>query len=109
MSVCNALLDSGYLIETKDMELQTAKTQIRHYPRYWNATYSIFIRVKDSTTYIWSTFTAPPGGGLFMNERTKYRTNRKGEPLQKSIDGYIFLLVNEFAKSLNGQISYTNQ
>ncbi len=106
IDVCNALLDSGYTIEKKDNDLQTVETALRPYPKYWNATYIIHVRVKDSTTYFSVTYTAPPGGGLFKNETAINLTNKKGVTLKKSMDGFIFLLLNDFALSFKNGTSY---
>lgn len=106
LQVCNALLDSGYTIESKDNDLMTATTGQRQYPKYWNAVYTVKIRIKDSCAYITGLFTAPPKGGLFLNEPVVNRTNKNGETKPKSIDGYIFMLLDRFARSLSAQITY---
>lgn len=107
LEVCNALLDSGYTISKKDNELQTVSTESKNYPKLWNATYKINIRVKDSTAYISGTVTAPPGGGLYVNEPLFNHTNRKGVTFPKSMFGYPFLLLNDFAQSFKKEISYS--
>ncbi len=104
--ICNALLDSGYSIEKKDVELQTVRTETRQYPKLWNATYKVNIRVKDSVAYISATFTSPPEGGLFKDEPVINHTNNKGVTFKKSIDGYIFLLLNDFALAFKRETSY---
>ena len=106
LDVCNALLDSGYTIAKKDNDLQTVETATKQYPKYWNATYVIYARVKDSTAYFSVKYTAPPGGGLFKNETASNLTNKKGETLKKSLEGYIFLLLNDFALSFHKETSY---
>lgn len=106
IDICRAFLDSGYTIEKKDNDLQTVETAIKQYPKYWNATYVIHVRVKDSIAYFSVTYTAPPDGGLFKNETAANLTNKKGVTLKKSMDGYIFLLLNEFALSFKKETSY---
>lgn len=106
LEVCNMLLDSGNVIENKDNELQTAITAPRQYPKYWNATYKIHIRVKDSIAYIGSTYTAPPEGGLFRNEPTEYLVNKKGKPANKSLSGYAFVIIDWFAAGFNIEVQY---
>lgn len=109
LQACNALLDSGYIIHFKDNELMTAETDQRQYPKYWNATYRIKIRIKDSCAYITGDFTAPPGGGLFYNERVINRTDKTGKTKPKSVDGSIFILLDAFAHSLSSDITYAKQ
>lgn len=104
--ICNALLDSGYVIDKKDSELQTVRTEARQYPKYWNATYKVNVRVKDSAAYISATFTAPPEGGLFKDEIVTNQTNKKGATFKKGMWGYIFLLINDFALSFKKEVSY---
>lgn len=106
LEVCNTLLDSGYTIRKKDNELQTASTEDKEYPKLWNATYVINIRVKDSVLYISGTITAPPGGGLFKNEPISNQTNKKGITQQKSLFGYAFLVLNNFALGFKKDVSY---
>ena len=85
LEVCNALLDSGYLISKKDNDLQTASTESKQFPRYWNATYIVKVRVKDSVAYISAAITAPPGGGLYFNEPASYDCKLKRKPFPKSL------------------------
>ena len=99
--VCNSLLDSGYVIESKDNDMQTVKTKERIYPKYWNATYSIYVRVKDSAAIMSVTFSAP--GLLFHDDPARF------SPHDKAIFCYPLLVANELAKSFNGQISYAKR
>lgn len=109
MEVCTNLLDKGYSIDKKDTELQTVKTEEKQYPKFWNAKYRINVRVKDSVAYISGTFTVADGQ-LFKDDPIEFTTNKKGEPYSKHIATYPFLLIKEFAETLNksGQeISYS--
>ena len=106
IDVCNKSLDSGYTIEKKDNDLQTAQTDVRFYPKYWNASYVFYIRVKDSITYLSATFTAPPDSKILLNEPVINHLNKKGKVLSKSLDVYVFLLLNKFALSFHKEISY---
>lgn len=103
LEVCSALLDNGYTIQTKDNDLQTARTEEKQYPKYWNARYTINVRVKDSVAYFSGTFSAV---NLFKNEPIEYLTNKKGEPHSKSLVTYPFLLLNDVALSLQKDVSY---
>jgi hypothetical protein len=103
LEVCNALLDHGYTIATKDNDLQTAKTEEREYPDYWTAKYVVHLRVKDSTAYLSGTFTA---AGLFKNEPVYCVTDKKGEPKIKNLMTYPFLLINDVALSLKKPVEY---
>jgi hypothetical protein len=105
IQVCSQLLDSGYTIEKKDNDLLTVRTEEKQYPKYWNAKYRINIRVKDSIAYISGTFTGADGG-LFKDEPVYYHTNAKGKPYPKSLIGYPFLLINDFALSFDKPIEY---
>lgn len=119
MEVCNSLLDHGYAIKTKDNELQTAITEPQKYPKYWNAGYVINIRVKDSAAYISGTFTAPFSsyaivggagrGSLWNGDPVYHHTNRKGVTHPKSLIGYPFTLMNEFALSFGKPVEYRVQ
>lgn len=106
IEVCNALLDSGYSIEKKDADLQTVRTEVKNYPKYWNATYIINIRVKDSTAYISGIFSAPPTGGLFKDEPITNVTNKKGIAYPKSLAGSAFNWLNQFALGFKKEINY---
>lgn len=114
--VCNQLLDKGYAIEKKDDQLQTVRTEYKKYPKLWNAGYRIDIRIKDSTAYISGAFTAPYENPLtrasakqeplWNNEPILYLTNNKGKPHAKSLSGYAFGLLNEFAVSFGKEVEY---
>ena len=104
--VCMTLLDSGYLIDKKDNDLETVSTAPRDYPKLWNATYVISMRIKDSTCYFTATFTAPPGGGLFYNEPAYNHCKKNGQPLTKSMIRYPFMILNNFVSAFNRQIEF---
>ena len=99
--VCNSLLDSGYTIKEKDNDLQTAVTREKQFPKYWNATYHVEIRVKDSTAYITGKVTSP----LSSNEPIEYVIKR-GKEFSKGLLTYPFILINNFAKGFERPISY---
>lgn len=105
--VCNALLDSGYIIERKDNDLQTARTEHKMYPKYWDATYSIDIRVKDSVAYFTAKFTSPSDGkGLFKDEPVYNLVNGKGVTHSKSLVAYPFTLIQRFTQGFGKPVEY---
>jgi hypothetical protein len=104
--VCNALLDSGYVIDKKDSELQTVRTEKKKFPKYWKAIYTVNIRVKDSIAYISGLLTSPPEGGLFVDQPISNHTNSKGKTFPKSMYGYPFLLLNDFALGFKKEVGY---
>ena len=106
IDVCNSLLDSGYVIEKKDSELGTIKTELRQYEKYWNSGYYFQIRVRDSIGYFKCYFTGPltSQNPLFKDERCYYMTNKKGVFQEKSLFGYPFMVMFNFLKSLGGEI-----
>jgi len=101
--VANALLDAGYLIDKKDNDLQTLKTEAKQFPKYWDAKYVINIRVKDSVAYITGRIHAAT---IFTDDPSYYQTNNKGALFEKGLFGYPFSLMIDFAKSLGGTIEY---
>lgn len=103
--ICNALLDFNYLIEKKDNDLETVRTEPVKFKKYWNATYVIYVRVKDSTAYITGIVTAADGG-LVKDMPIYNHTNKRGEPYPKSLYGYPFSILNEFALSFKKRVSY---
>lgn len=100
---CIMLLDKGYLIERKHNDLQTATTATRPYPSTWNAEYIVSIRIKDSSLYITGNFTSPAGASdaLFKNDPLYYLKAKK------SLIGYGFNLLNEFALAFNKPVEYS--
>jgi hypothetical protein len=99
-SVSNLLLDNGYRIDKSNSELQTLTTEKRQYPAHWNATYTIYVRLKDSVAYFQGNFNAPPAGTLFKDEPVEFSTNKKGEPQSKSLICYPFLLMTDLVNKL---------
>jgi hypothetical protein len=115
--VLSTLLDKGYTIESRDAELQTAVTTPIVYPRYWNGAYKIQVRVKDSAAYFSGVYQCPyetQFTSLLLKQPVQKgnwesvfnRTNKKGEPQKKSMDGYPFHLIDEFVKTLGKEVSY---
>lgn len=104
--VCVTLLDSGYVIDKKDSELQTVTTQPRRYPKRFNASYIISCRVKDSSAYFTVTFNAPPDGGIVRNEPSTYQCKKSGRPID-NIFTYPFMLLNSFVKGFGKEIIYS--
>jgi hypothetical protein len=109
---CNQLLDKGYTIESKDERLQTARTTARIYPKHWNASYRISVRIKDSAAIITSTYSSPPESNSTAelwasNVPVYYDVSKKGKPYPKSMPGYAFGLVNEFALSFGKSVEYS--
>jgi len=43
---------------------------------------------------------------LWKDEKVYNHVNRKGETFPKSMTGYPFLLINDFAKNLGKEITY---
>ena len=99
--VCNALLDSGYKIEKKDADLQTVRTEAKQYPKYWNATYTVDIRVKDSTAFI-----TAKSHSTFGEMEISNNCNKKGESRPKSMITYPFLLLSSFATCFKQEVTY---
>lgn len=118
--VLNRLLDSGYKIDKKDSELKTVLTEHKPYPKYWNAAYRLFIRVKDSIAAIQGTFTGPwddpfattastNKNYLWRDVPIRNHVNKKGVTYPKSNHGYPFLLINDFALSFGRPVEYLKQ
>lgn len=107
-SVCMSLLDSGYVIDKKDADLETVSTKPKEYPKLWNAAYVINVRVKDSIAYFTGGYTAPWGvrDPLFKDEPIINHCNKKGKPYTKSLARYPFMLMNSFVTCFSKPIEY---
>lgn len=116
VQVCNVLLDSGYIIEKKDAELQTATTEMREYVKSYNAAFRMQIRVKDSVVYLYATFTAPwwdpftknasKSDPLWKDTRLIYATDKKGRHRSNTLYYYPFNKMMAIAKALGGEVEY---
>lgn len=104
LQVCNSLLDSGYAIKAKDNDLQTVSTEMKQYPKHWNASYSISVRVKDSVAYF-TVFFSSNSSTIFRNTPAEFVVNKKGV-VEKSIYTYPMRLVDQFAKQF-GAVTYS--
>lgn len=102
--VCNALLDSGYTIDKKDNELQTASTEAKSYPKYWSLNYVVNIRIKDSSAYISGKIYGSP---LINYEPIFNHCKKSGQTYPKSAYGYPFILLNNFALGFKKEVSYS--
>lgn len=97
IQVCNALLDFGYSIKKKDIDLHTVETDFK------NGTGKaelfkcrLLIRVKDSTAFI-----TGHNYNVLINAM-EYTRNTKSSKLP-------FDEMNKFALSLGGQVEYLKQ
>lgn len=98
---CNALLDKGYLIDKKDNDLQTAKTEAKNYQKIWRVAYVINLRAKDSVIYISGTLTSPPEtGAMYKDDVITYYKNKK------NVMGYGFSILQDFALSFGKPVEY---
>lgn len=94
--VVNALLDAKFDIGKKDDVYFTVKTEFTKETSSF-VHISLAIRVKDSVAYI---------SGIFYNQIFGFSTSPiEYTPLGKKI----FLRMDNFAKSLNGQVTYTKR
>lgn len=97
MQVCNALLDSGYLVKKKDNDLQTAETDFKDGTgRASLFKYKILVRVKDSTAII----TGHHYHALFNS--LEYTRNTKDSKLP-------FEAMNRFALSFGKPVEYSKK
>jgi hypothetical protein len=116
LQACNVLLDQGYRIAKKDVDLQTVETEPREYDKSYNAAFVLHIRVKDSVAIITGNYFAPWWDPFTKNAVTTDRlwdnapiwnqTNRKGDTNEKGMQGYAFSQMSKFAKALGNDISY---
>lgn len=118
--VCMRLLDSGYVIEKKDSDLQTIVTQPRKYPYKFNAGYVIYARVKDSAAVIYATYFVPytksllvnlPGGNdpILKDERAVNIVDKKGRTKERDLDAIPYLQINTLALSFGKPVEYKIQ
>lgn len=117
--VCNVLLDSGYVIEKKDAELQTAITEMREYKNSYNAAFKIRIRVKDSVATMTAYFTAPWSDPFTKNIAKTDRlwqdvqafavVDKKGNIKKNQLNIYPFMRLMGIAKALGGEVEYLRE
>lgn len=111
LQVCNALLDAGYMIERKDNDLQTAKTEFKEgVGKNNHMKLSLLIHVRDSIvtiTGLWynSLFI---GSKLFGQEQTIENSTSRIENTSGN-NKNCFKEMNRFALSLNKPIEYLKQ
>src|SRR5690606_31776840 len=84
--LCLALLDSNYTFERRDEDLQTFKTVMRDHKKYWDCSYSIEGRFKDSVAFL--KFRLKDSPLLFKYARWQ-RTKKKYH--EKSLYNYPFI------------------
>jgi len=114
--VCNTLLDSGYVIEKKDDQLQTVTTEMREYTKSFNAAYRLIIRVKDSVAIIYSTFSAPwwdpftknaaKTDRLWDNTRSFVIVDKKGKAKLNQMNAYPFERMMRIGRALGSDMEF---
>jgi hypothetical protein len=106
--VVNALLDSGYHIEKMDKEYRTIKTEYRELCDNCLPQLYFDIRVKDSTATISGKWRSNLNG-IFGLKTERDNNSAYIFPIKNEKDKVpkkCFNKMNDFAKSLNGQITY---
>ena len=112
-SLKNSLLDNGYFIDQQNKDDGTVITKAKGIDKYDMHTLIMYIRIKDSVAKItgkWNlnvNYNAQKGG-LYSNDKTDFM------PLEYWKDKHsnphvIFVVMDNFAKSLHGKISYVKQ
>lgn len=97
MQVCNALLDSGYMINKKDNDLQTAETKFKDGTgKAKLCKLRLNIRVKDSTAIISGHYY-----NVLFNNLEYIEYTKDSRPC--------FDEMNQFALSFGKEISYSKQ
>lgn len=109
LQVCNVLLDAGYVIEKKDNDLQTVKTEFRpgkDKNRYMNL--CLIIRVKDSVAIITGQWynTLFDGARIAGQEQTLSNSTYKIENTSGNPKA-CFKEMNEFASRLGKDLLYS--
>ena len=100
-ALCLALLDNNYIFEFRDADLQTFKTTLRDFKKYWNCSYSIEGRVKDSVAYLKFRLKDSP---LLFKYAKWQRT--KSKYAEKSLYNYPFIEVIEVCKNLTNRFEF---
>jgi hypothetical protein len=103
LEACNGLLDNGYMIDRKDNDLMTVTTKPVAFPKYWNANYTINVRVKDSLAIFTGNGSATP---LIPYFNMRNRTNSKGQSQHKYLETYPFLIMDKVARSFGREVEY---
>lgn len=102
--VCTSLVEKGYQIEAKDSALQTIRTVPQRFENTYGANQILFIRLKDSTAIITSTYNNDSG-----NNYPVYNDAGSNGKTRRSLPGKAFTKMNEFALSLNKPVEYKRQ
>lgn len=119
--LCNSLLDSGYVISKKDVDLQTLSTEMRKYKKSFNAGYVVHARVKDGDLQLRVNFFGPLrnfttellnprnpiDSYMFDNLRGYYALDKKGRFVANNIYTVPFKYIMDFARGFNQEIQYS--
>ncbi len=111
LEACNALLDAGYVIDKKDNELQTVKTEFKEGvgKNKWMKLLLI-ARIKDSATVITGQWynTMFVGSKLFQQDQTIENSTYKIEYTTGNPKN-CFNEMKRFALSFGKEVSYSKQ
>lgn len=111
IQVCNALMDAGYVIEKKDNDLQTVKTEFKEGSgkNKWMKLL-LTIRMKDSAAIITGQWynTMFPGNKVIGKE---FNIENSTEKIEYTFGNpkNCFKEVNQFALSFGKDVSYSKQ
>ena len=101
---CLALLDSSYDFETRDPELETFKTKHKAFKKYWNCTYSIEGRFKDTVAYLKFRLQNSP----ILLKYARWQRSKNKYP-EKSLYNYPFIEVINFCKKFTNHFEFIKE
>lgn len=110
--VVNNLLDSGYTADKLDKDFQTIKTEWRTLCSECAPEICINVRVKDSTATITGQWRSSAGILLFAKRSQAENEHALVFPVQNErskVPRKAFEVMNNYALSLQGQITYLKQ
>ena len=106
-TACKTLLSEGFVIDKRDAELQTVKTEPKMTKGNWLTTIIVYVRVVDSTVRINTTFTLE--GTILKDEELGYPANKKGKFYPSSATGQAWVAVEALARKMGSEIEYLKE
>jgi hypothetical protein len=105
-TACKTLLNEGFIIDKRDAELQTVKTEPKSTKGFWLFVIVVNIRIVDSSARITTTFTM---GDFLINEPLGYPATKGGKYQGKSASAQGWEVVDGLARKMGSEIEYIKE
>jgi len=103
-TACEVLMNEGFVIDKKDNDLLTVKTEPKMTKGVWLTTIIVYVRIVDSSARINTTFTLE--NTILKDEPLGYPATKKGRFQSSTATGQAWTVVHGLASKMSSDLIY---